>query len=777
LRRVAHLTAVLLAGLACGAPDSRGQEPANSDNDQVAPKKHYLTFQVSYFGTAQRSGSDASGRSETSMEVNDRFTGRVEVRPTEAYDLPRSAEAQIALAAAIQAAVLAGDAEKTKAVTPASLVTWFPHGDQVEITGTISETKATSASETEHGETRASSDQGTESYKGQKVFGGSLVNAFVKIRAEEKRYDLQFTLMPDMASTGEAVHQTLVSDHREEGHNSHSESEANVPLDMGPGQMALGYSNYQIVAEVKGQPFGSDAGELTGATRIPVPKPAGWDGSWDVGLLVSWQLEIAPPPYRLEIEVPANYAKWRPTTTPTVEAGEALAVTARVVALDGSTPTVKVVQFEWTLQDTSREPGVTLNFPVNATDDRYDLELSAEGPGVVLAESKQRVTRREPQGRSDTVKVVPFDWGGWSTLQVTAVLEGGRRLTGRLKTENGDGLRVPKRAANSSIADGWKDATGAQGADTSDRDNAPVGDGTKGDGLSLYEEYRGFYDAGQRLEGDPKKKDFFIYLKQAGLAIGGIQKFQRATELKVHYKFTDQEFPESRIINANRDRGPSVTDQHGVVVQISKTQKAFYIANGGPGNPKVITTVDLVADAAAEDPHELRSSVAHELGHCVNIWHHGESDGKVYWVEDRGKLYETLRNGTMPPTIRVFAETFDELTAEAVAEAAAADNHTLIVVKGQDQGQHSGADLCFMCYDNAQTYKFREDPSFRFWHFANPIGDSLCTKAAGSGVNEPGRFPQSRYGPARAGRGDCFHQILVTDAVVAPARGGTATAP
>lgn len=746
---------------------------------QDAGTKHYLTFQVGYRGTATKSSADAYGQSETNLEVNDQFSGRIEVQPTEAYDLPtaQSEAAQLKQMEAMQAAVLAGDAEKLTKATPPRLVTWFPVGDQVEIIGRISETMMSSVSETAHGETRASSGQGTESYKGQKVFGGSVVNAFVKIHPEEKRYDLQFTLMPDMATTMEAVHQILVSDHKEKGHDTHAESEANVPLDMGPGQMALGYSNYQIVAEVKGQPFGSDAGELTGTTRIPVPKPAGWDGSWDVGLLVSWQLEIAPSPYRLQIEVPANYAKWRPTTTPDAEAGDPLAVTARVVAMDGSEPAVKVAQFEWTLRDTSREPGVALNFPINATDDRYDLELSASGPGFALVDAKQRVLRSEPSGLSDTVQVVPFDWGGWSTVQVTAVLEGGRRLTGRLKGEIEAGLRVPKRAPDSYIADGWKEETGAHGADTSDDEKAPVGDGTKGDGLSLYEEYRGFYEAGEHFGGDPKKKDFFIRLKQAGIAIGGVQEFQRATELKVHYKFTGREFPESRIINANRDRGPSVTDQHGVIVQVNKAQKGFYIARGGPGNPKMITTVDLVSDVAAEDPDELRSSVAHELGHCVNIWHHGEADNKVLWVEDSGKLYETLRDGTMPPTIRVGNEQFDDITSEAIAEAHAEPDKTLIVVMGRDQGQHSGDDHCFMCYDNAQSYKFREGTDLRFWLFDNPIGDSLCKKAAGSGVNEAGRIPQSRYGPARAGRGDCFHQILVTDAVKAPSRGGIPTKP
>ena len=66
---------------------------------------------------------------------------------------------------------------------------------------------------------------------------------------------------------------------------------------MGPGQLVLGYSNYMMSAEVKGLPLVGDTKELIGHTRIPVPKPDGWDDSWDVGLEVSWQIDVTLPPW------------------------------------------------------------------------------------------------------------------------------------------------------------------------------------------------------------------------------------------------------------------------------------------------------------------------------------------------------------------------------------------------------------------------------------------------------------------------------------------------
>lgn len=525
----------------------------------------------------------------------------------------------------------------------------------------------------------------------------------------------------------------------------------------------------------------------------------------DVGFTpaVIWDYSVNLAPttleeLRLEIEEPAAYATWRPETTPRAEPGKPLEVTARVVTPDGRKPQTRVESFEWVLEGTSREPGVTMNYPVASSDGRPDLELDAAGAMFVLSADKQTMQRAVRDGFSDTVKVVPFDWGGWSTLQVRAKLSDGRELTGKLKGGNEFGLRIPKRAPDSHIADGWKRDKGVWGADASDDDAAPVGDGTKGDGLTLYEEYRGFYENGERLEGDPKTKDFFIRLKQAGVALSGIGKFQRITKLKVHFEFRSDEFPSTRVINLNHAQGARLGPQHGVVVQVDAARSGSAIANGGPGNPKKITSVDLMGDVgaiAAENPGWVASTVAHELGHSVNLYHHGESDpGKVVWFIDEGKIYE-LRSGTATPTeIQVLDEQFGDVGGDLATEIGAyhkelearhAANKPLsdaerkmlpaksaiIVSLGGDQGQHSGFDNCVMRYDSAQAYVFRLQPNVRFWKFEEPVGHALCRSQAGSGVNQAGRTPQDRYGIAAHGRGDCLHQILVNDSVDAPSRG------
>jgi len=110
-----------------------------------------------------------------------------------------------------------------------------------------------------------------------------------------------------------------------------------------------------------------------------------------------------------------------------------------------------------------------------------------------------------------------------------------------------------------------------------------------------------------------------------------------------------------------------------------------------------------------------------------------------------------------------------DLTAswtEQLRQAAPGDGWQMI--RGQPGGQHSGFENCVMRYNCAQTYAGTADPLARYYGFTEPVGGAMCTSPAGTGVNGTGHLPQSRYRSATAGRGDCLHQIHVSDA--SPAR-------
>jgi hypothetical protein len=307
------------------------------------------------------------------------------------------------------------------------------------------------------------------------------------------------------------------------------------------------------------------------------------------------------------------------------------------------------------------------------------------------------------------------------------------------------------------IADEWKAAKSATGADDSD------GEDQSGDGLTLYEEYRGFYEDGHHISGDAKRRDFFVRNETQGVAWDGIAYFGLLSDFAVHGWLRADEIPQTRVINGNHARAPRHVDQHGVIVVVSEALKDRAFAVGGPGTPKMISRVELLGDWEEARPLELGRTVAHELFHCANVYHHGESDEQRLWHVDpsAGRVVEGI-NG-----VRLFQESGVDVTAAFIASTGTYDG---IVVVGAEHGEHSGDEYCIMRYSNARAYDSRTNPLRDRFIVREVPGLRLCTSAVGTGVNGPDHIPRPRYGDAASGRGNCFAQRLINDDVTAPQR-------
>jgi len=125
------------------------------------------------------------------------------------------------------------------------------------------------------------------------------------------------------------------------------------------------------------------------------------------------------------------------------------------------------------------------------------------------------MTATTPEGEYAVViaGISSFDFGAYGKLKVTAEVNG-REIVGYWKNDPAKEqkpLLLPKRKPTSWIADKWKEDQGVSDlSDTDDEENEPVGDTHKGDGLSLYEEYRGFSENLKHIRANPKKKDLFV---------------------------------------------------------------------------------------------------------------------------------------------------------------------------------------------------------------------------------------------------------------------------
>lgn len=383
-----------------------------------------------------------------------------------------------------------------------------------------------------------------------------------------------------------------------------------------------------------------------------------------------------------------GYDKWRPlgTIVKPGTPGNSLVARATLVPKGGRVedlPAVKTFRFQ--LLDTSREPGVCLNWPLNAKDDDYDLRLAAAPPflGTLSAKDQSNevgLTAKDDQGRPYAeTKIDSYDFGGRASLRVICTLTDGREIIGVMK-DGGRGedlIRLPKMSGAGWIATAWKEEKGVAALADDDDSEKVEGQPMDGDGYTLYEEYRGWAENGQHVEGDPKAKELFVLNRIGADAIGGFKLFERESKVKIRYQLRPAEMSEeARLMNGNHRDAPHRVDQHGV-----------WIFNAdGTGIPEAGTTGMTAADAGrAFRPGRVRyivietrtisdaifgmarsvgfyklterdavfaydRAVAHELLHAVGVDHHGEGEdaNEFYFVAASDPNNSTHRAGFSP---------------------------------------------------------------------------------------------------------------------------------
>lgn len=495
-----------------------------------------------------------------------------------------------------------------------------------------------------------------------------------------------------------------------------------------------------------------------------------------VEMRIEWELKPAgtpEPPDEVVVEIP-GYADWRPEAGPGGARGNALELTARLQKKGGGSPSMKALLFEWELVQVSRVPGYLINMPVADPKQTPDLLFEAGAGRPLILAQPEALKATTPAGAltESVVTVASYDWGSFGAVQVTAVMPDGSRIRGYLLDDPAQTeIRIPKREAGDLIAEVWRKSSGVGGrSDSADDEAQPVGDGNAGDGLTLYEEYRGFMENGRRVEGNPNKKDYFIQNTVGGQYLAGILLFRRLSELEVHYEFAPGEWPESRVINANYSGAPHRVDQHGVVLRSFNPpaeEPYAYVDSPGPSTPRNIKSVFVPPIPAKAGPMQtayMNHSLAHELFHACNVYHHGERDRKVIWrrVQDTETVLERNAGGKEEHEVRILDEQGLNLnpTIPVAGEG---------VLLGNPGGPHSGHELCVMRYDVAGGYKSLRDADARYVS-AEGTGREICHVTEGTGVNEVARLPQSRFGDSAASRGNCAAQILVNDAVTPPVR-------
>jgi hypothetical protein len=457
---------------------------------------------------------------------------------------------------------------------------------------------------------------------------------------------------------------------------------------------------------------------------------------------------------------------------PTAHQGDKTTLTATLYRKAGNDwvepGPARVITFEFVRQ--SNEKGECLNAGEGREPDLFFPMLGNGGRLQVLNDTvgkgKHFKTARTPRPVTlEQAAVESDDFGSFSTVRATAppCVPLARNAKGKL-VEVPQPLadaKVPRDDNDNQIADAYERREARQPKAADDDDDVPKGNGVAGDGLSAYEEYRGFLVQGEHVRTKWNQKDLFIFDRDSlGLGV-----FPEASGLACHL-IQEREFSAERVVNRNGGHAHRV-DQHGLKLINEEMEDISGFSDRGPPVNVDLVRVDksdFVFGVTRPTYNETscQATVAHELGHATGLAHHAD------FVIDSYGAYKTFYPpGGVPaasqvadvaewliPLVMIVRPGYVEHTAATLC-GATLPRDFWVGVKGNI---HSGHTSCLMRYkhaDNNTVY-----PGAGGWECIGPepARELFCESRSGTGYNAGGKCA------ADAANGDCKHQLVVNDA-------------
>lgn len=279
---------------------------------------------------------------------------------------------------------------------------------------------------------------------------------------------------------------------------------------------------------------------------------------------------------------PQGYPAWIPNAGPDAATpGTNPVVVAVELRLKGSDapPPVRRARFRFELIGTSQEPGLCLNRPKKeeAKDD-FDLQFG-KSKGITPT-AKNQVYETEDFTTTSSAIVLCYDYGAFGRVRVTAIPDVGDEIVAHLDGKpDVKWLTLPQDENDNRIADAWEKSEGTYGEIKDpawDEADLPDDHRMNGDGIGLYEKYRGFFFGGEHERLMARRKHVFLYDPDGlvHLNLGSVMSFQAASLLRVRF-ITEDAWTGSgtagaskRIVNFNTSGHGHAVDQHALHVRL-----------------------------------------------------------------------------------------------------------------------------------------------------------------------------------------------------------------
>jgi hypothetical protein len=260
-------------------------------------------------------------------------------------------------------------------------------------------------------------------------------------------------------------------------------------------------------------------------------------------------LSVTQPVSATEVEVSVDetvYPSWRPEGNIDAPGKPGNSLTVKIAARAPGDPSKpRRVKLSLTLPYDSEQKGVCINYPANAAKNvglRFRKEDFADDGPLEFIDEKTVRTRGDERVERAAVTVYAYDFGAWGTLRVSAKDEAGNDAKVMVRGKAVPDLSIPRDDNGNRIADGWE-VTGVP-ADRSWDGETVAGQDKAGDGLTLFNEYRGVValdGSGKREHRrlEPRAKEMFVVDLKAKFPLDLWQRVSNTTAIRLDDSLVD----------------------------------------------------------------------------------------------------------------------------------------------------------------------------------------------------------------------------------------------